>query len=197
MFLWQWQHGSFITAGTPQSWHVSTGPCLASPLAFWEWETSEGGVRNWLTCFHITTRIPTLADSTPGMMREMAIASSTVCYLLLAVAEVCRVLGMTVWGLTRSPATDETRSPHVSQYRCGHWSLLSFLSSPLFIYVQYYVYLRQLDGLPELLSNSDYVCNVLPSTMQTRRLLDGDVLRHCAHKVSHHSTHHRLLGSIL
>lgn len=68
---------------------------------------------------HYTTRIPTMADSTPSMIHGTAIASSTVCCLLLAVAEVCRVLGMTVWGITRSPATDETRSPHVSQYRCG------------------------------------------------------------------------------
>ena len=66
---------------------------------------------------------------------------------------------MTVWGLTRTPASDETRSPHVDQY-------------------------RELDGLPELLSSSDYVCNVLPSTAQTRGLLDGDMLRHCASKKS-------------
>ena len=43
---------------------------------------------------------------------------------------------------------------------------------------------RELDGLSELLSNSDYVCNILPSTPLTRGLLNGDTLRHCASKVS-------------
>ena len=90
---------------------------------------------------------------------------------------------MTVWGLTRTPASDETRSSHVDQYRCSA-SAIS-VASPSFIW--YVCVPRQLDGLPELLSSTDYVCNVLPSTAQTRGLLDGDMLRHCASKVDPYS----------
>ena len=39
-------------------------------------------------------------------------------------------------------------------------------------------------GLPELLEMSDYVCSLLPETPDTKGVLDGDVLRHCAKKVS-------------
>jgi len=37
--------------------------------------------------------------------------------------------------------------------------------------------------LPEVLSASDYVVNILPSTPDTRGLLAGDVFQHCRHKV--------------
>ena len=40
-----------------------------------------------------------------------------------------------------------------------------------------------MDGLPELLSSCDYICNLLPSTPETRGVLNGDVFRHCAKKV--------------
>ena len=43
---------------------------------------------------------------------------------------------------------------------------------------------RLLDGLQEVLEASDYVCGILPSTPQTRGLLNGDVLKSCAKKVS-------------
>ena len=49
--------------------------------------------------------------------------------------------------------------------------------------VYYYAVFRTGEKLPELLSNCDYVCNVLPSTPSTDGLLDGDVLSHCRHKV--------------
>ena len=39
-------------------------------------------------------------------------------------------------------------------------------------------------GLSELLEMSDYVCSILPETPDTKGVLDGDVLRHCAKKVS-------------
>ena len=39
------------------------------------------------------------------------------------------------------------------------------------------------EKLPELLSNCDYVCNVLPSVPATDGFLDGNVLSHCQHKV--------------
>jgi len=42
---------------------------------------------------------------------------------------------------------------------------------------------RLSEKLPELLSNCDYVCNVLPSTPATDGFLDGSVLSHCRHKV--------------
>lgn len=42
----------------------------------------------------------------------------------------------------------------------------------------------QLDGLPELLSNCDYICNILPQTAETKGLLDGDILSHCRKKAS-------------
>lgn len=42
---------------------------------------------------------------------------------------------------------------------------------------------RLLSDLPELLRSCDYVCNVLPSTAETRGLLCGDVLRNCLEKV--------------
>ena len=100
-----------------------------------------------------------------------------------SVAEVCKILGMTVWGLTRTPASDETRSPHVDQYRCSASSISVYIASPVFIWHVCVCVPRQLDGLPELLSSSDFVCNVLPSTAQTRGLLDGDILRHCTSKV--------------
>ena len=40
-----------------------------------------------------------------------------------------------------------------------------------------------MDGLQELLRECDYVCSVLPSTPQTKGLLNGDTLRSCANKV--------------
>ena len=45
------------------------------------------------------------------------------------------------------------------------------------------LFFRTGEKLPELLSNCDYVCSVLPSTPSTDGLLDGDVLSHCRHKV--------------
>ena len=35
-------------------------------------------------------------------------------------------------------------------------------------------------SLPYVLQSSNYMVNILPSTLQTRGLLSGDVLRHCA-----------------
>lgn len=74
------------------------------------------------------------------------------------VAALCKSFGMTVWGLTRTPAQGREKCPDIDHY-------------------------RQLEGLPELLAHSDYVCGVLPSTPQTVGLLDGDVLQHCSSKV--------------
>ena len=38
--------------------------------------------------------------------------------------------------------------------------------------------------LSDLLQMSDYVCSILPETPDTKGLLDGNILRHCAKKVS-------------
>ncbi|XP_077997379.1 glyoxylate/hydroxypyruvate reductase A-like [Glandiceps talaboti] len=75
------------------------------------------------------------------------------------VAEACKLFGMTVWGLVRQDLPQEKRSPHVDHY-------------------------RQIDGLPELLQNCDYICNVLPSTNQSRGLLNGNILENCKGKKS-------------
>ncbi|XP_077990740.1 glyoxylate/hydroxypyruvate reductase A-like [Glandiceps talaboti] len=69
-------------------------------------------------------------------------------------AETFKFFGMTVWGLVNQYLPREKRSPHVDHY-------------------------RQIDGLPELLQNCDYVCSVLPSTGETKGLLNGNVLENC------------------
>ena len=43
--------------------------------------------------------------------------------------------------------------------------------------------IRLVDGLPELLSNSDYVCSILPSTPETAGFLNSDALKACSKKV--------------
>ena len=67
------------------------------------------------------------------------------------IAELCKSVQMTVWGLTRTSGHNFDFIDH----KC------------------------QLDQLPKLLESCDYVCNVLPSTPQTKGLLNGDILKHC------------------
>ena len=69
------------------------------------------------------------------------------------IAQICKSMKMTVWGLTRTPPKEK----------------VPFLDHSC-----------QLPQLPELLEACDYVCNVLPSTPQTIGLLDGDILKNCA-----------------
>ncbi|XP_077992693.1 glyoxylate/hydroxypyruvate reductase A-like [Glandiceps talaboti] len=76
-----------------------------------------------------------------------------------SIAEACKLFGMTVWGLVRQDLPIEERSPHVDHY-------------------------LKMDALPELLQNCDYVCNVLPSTNQTKGLLNGNILENCKEKKS-------------
>ena len=73
------------------------------------------------------------------------------------IAKICKAMDMTVWGLTRTNGKGELAFLD----RCCH-----------------------LSELPQLLESCDYVCNVLPSTPQTKGLLDGDILKHCANKKS-------------
>jgi len=70
------------------------------------------------------------------------------------IARVCKVgFGMKVLGLVSSTAGGRTE-PHVDQ-------------------------LYDFTRLPELLHESDYVCNVLPSTPKTKDLLSGEALSYC------------------
>lgn len=74
----------------------------------------------------------------------------------MEVAKSCQEMGMTVFGLARKPRPSmETR----------------FIDK---------IYLTR--ELPELLARCDYVCNVLPSTPETKGLLSGDMLKHCKKK---------------
>lgn len=58
----------------------------------------------------------------------------------------------------------------VSNYtRCGVRVLLPYT---IFAF-------RTSDHLEEILHNCDYICNILPSTPNTRGMLDGDMFRHC------------------
>ena len=73
------------------------------------------------------------------------------------VARVCKGLGMTIWGVGRR---ERQQIPD---------------------YIDHY---RTMSSLPEVLQSCDYVCNVLPSTPDTRNLLSRDVLRNCKNKNS-------------
>ncbi|XP_064398289.1 glyoxylate/hydroxypyruvate reductase A-like [Halichondria panicea] len=102
-------------------------------------------------------------DKTPWSTRQERLLSSLSIEILgvgaigSKVAEMCKAFGMTVWGLTRTEPT--TACPHVDHHRL-------------------------LEGLPEVLANSDYVCSILPSTPQTAGLLNGDILQNCSKKKS-------------
>ena len=72
------------------------------------------------------------------------------------IAEMCKSVDMTVWGLTRTSGQD-----------------LAFVDHSC-----------QLAQLPQLLESCDYVCNTLPSTPLTKGLLNGDILNHCAGRKS-------------
>ena len=67
------------------------------------------------------------------------------------IAQMCKAMEMTVWGLTRT-----SQDVPFVDHNCHR------------------------SELPLLLESCDYVCNTLPSTPQTRGLLNGDVLKHCA-----------------
>lgn len=73
------------------------------------------------------------------------------------VAHTCKMLGMTVWGLTRRNRSSENCSSDIDFYRTP-------------------------DKLDELLQNCDYICNILPSTPETRNMLSGNVLENCKDK---------------
>ena len=116
--------------------------------------------------------------------------------VFLLVARVCKSLGMSVCGLTRKPVSAGNVCPHIDHYKLVHitgscvcvcvcvrvrmcgkerHTLRNILTHPI----------HRLPGeLPDLLEMSDYVCAILPETSDTKGLLDGNVLMHCANKVS-------------
>ncbi|RDD40763.1 Glyoxylate/hydroxypyruvate reductase A [Trichoplax sp. H2] len=73
------------------------------------------------------------------------------------VAKVAKNIGMTTWGLVRRELPSHDRSPFVDHYRTQN-------------------------NLQELLSENDYICNVLPNTSKTMNLLSGNVLKVCEKK---------------
>ncbi|XP_067685948.1 glyoxylate/hydroxypyruvate reductase B-like [Haliotis asinina] len=72
-------------------------------------------------------------------------------------ARTCKFFGMKVWGMTRTEVPEDQKSPHVDEYRTG-------------------------SSLHEILSECDYIVNILPSTEQTRDLLSGDAFSFCKNK---------------
>ncbi|XP_062600146.1 glyoxylate/hydroxypyruvate reductase A-like [Saccostrea cucullata] len=70
------------------------------------------------------------------------------------IARLCKAVGMTVWGLSRST------KKHIPAF--DHLTTLADLSS--------------------FLAGCDYICNVLPGTPETTNMLSGDVLKCCKSK---------------
>eukprot|EP00746_Dinoflagellata_sp_MGD_P126047 gnl/MRDRNA2_/MRDRNA2_60975_c0_seq1.p1 gnl/MRDRNA2_/MRDRNA2_60975_c0~~gnl/MRDRNA2_/MRDRNA2_60975_c0_seq1.p1 ORF type:complete len:364 (+),score=62.41 gnl/MRDRNA2_/MRDRNA2_60975_c0_seq1:97-1188(+) len=73
----------------------------------------------------------------------------------LEVARLCKALGMSTLGITKKLRSPEEQKAFVDSY-------------------------LSMDNLPKLLSSCDYICNVLPSTKDTKGLLSGDVLKACS-----------------
>ncbi|XP_067687286.1 glyoxylate/hydroxypyruvate reductase A-like [Haliotis asinina] len=69
-------------------------------------------------------------------------------------ARICKAFGSKVWGMTRTTVSEDSKCPYVDQY-------------------------RTMSDLHEILSECDYVVNILPSTAQTRGILSGEVFSHC------------------
>lgn len=93
----------------------------------------------------------------PRTLPSLSIGVLGVGHIGKKIAEMCKLMGMKVWGLTRT-----SKGPDLS-------------------ILDHHCYLQH---LPLLLESCDYVCNVLPSTPQTKALLNGDILKHCAGKKS-------------
>lgn len=83
------------------------------------------------------------------LMSELSIGILGLGDIGRVVAEACKSLGMTVWGVGRQEKA-QNRSC-VDQY-------------------------RTMSNLPEVLQSCDFVCNILPSTPATKNLLSGNVL---------------------
>ncbi|KAL3852560.1 hypothetical protein ACJMK2_016181 [Sinanodonta woodiana] len=70
------------------------------------------------------------------------------------VARLCKAFGMKTLGMVRDKDLLQNRSSYIDVYRTK-------------------------EDMPDLLTNSDYLCCCLPSTSETKGLLSGDILSHC------------------
>ena len=95
-------------------------------------------------------------SSAPRTLPSLSVGILGVGNIGKRIAEMCKSMKMQVWGLVRTGSQD-----------------LGFLDHNC-----------QLPQLPQLLESCDYVCNILPSTRQTKDLLDGDMLKHCSERKS-------------
>ena len=93
----------------------------------------------------------------PRTLPSLSIGILGVGHIGKRIAEMCKSMGMKVWGLTR---TSTTENLSCIDHSC------------------------QLPELSKLLESCDYVCNMLPDTPQTKGVLNGDTLKHCASKKS-------------
>ncbi|KAF3426186.1 hypothetical protein E2986_03281 [Frieseomelitta varia] len=73
------------------------------------------------------------------------------------IAEKIKMFGATVWGMTRTPLKES----------------LNYIDEH-----------RTIEHLPEVLTNCDYIINVLPSTPSTLGLLNGNILENCKNRGS-------------
>ncbi|XP_046546998.1 glyoxylate/hydroxypyruvate reductase A-like isoform X2 [Haliotis rubra] len=69
-------------------------------------------------------------------------------------ARICKAFGTKVWGMTRTTVSEDSKCPNVDEY-------------------------RTMSDLHEILSECDYIVNILPSTAETRGILSGEVFSHC------------------
>ncbi|KAL5013597.1 hypothetical protein ScPMuIL_007867 [Solemya velum] len=106
----------------------------------------------WSRAKHATEGVRLLSTLTVGLLGCGGIGK--------IVAEHCKAMGMTVWGMTRTPVDESRRCDAVDVYRTT-------------------------DRLPELLAVCDYVVNILPSTKETTDLLSGGILSNCRERKSY------------
>ncbi|XP_067685946.1 glyoxylate/hydroxypyruvate reductase A-like isoform X2 [Haliotis asinina] len=78
-------------------------------------------------------------------------------YIGREAARTCKFFGMKVWGMTRTEVPEDQKSPYVDEY-------------------------RTVSSLHEILSECEYIVNILPSTEHTRGLLSGDAFSYCKNK---------------
>lgn len=76
---------------------------------------------------------------------------------IFKVAEKIKIFGATVWGMTRTPLKES----------------LNYIDEH-----------RTIEHLSEVLTNCDYIINVLPSTPSTLGLLNGNILENCKNRGS-------------
>lgn len=71
------------------------------------------------------------------------------------IVRILKAFHAKVWVLARTLPREDERSPFVDEY-------------------------RTMNDIAELLSSCDYICNVLPSTSETKGLLGNGILQHCS-----------------